>query len=132
MVCIYCSGKLGVGNSRPQKKLNQVWRRRKCVNCGAALTSIEAIDLSAAISVQVQNSSEAFSRDKLFISIFESCKHRKTALADATALTDTVIGRLLLQIEDASLSKEKIRQTIVEILKNFDQPASVHYQAYHQ
>ena len=27
MVCIYCSGKTDVINSRPQKRLNRIWRR---------------------------------------------------------------------------------------------------------
>lgn len=131
MVCIYCSGKLGVGNSREQKKLNQVWRRRNCGSCGAVLTSLEAIDLAKAITVQHDKHSKPFSRDKLFVSIHESCKHRKDALADATALTDTIIARLLPQIQDATLTKEKIRHSSAEILERFDKPAAVHYRAYH-
>lgn len=131
MKCIYCSGKLSVSNSRPQKKLNQVWRRRNCSECGAVMTSVEAIDLSKAIAFQNGTHTEPFSRDTLLISIYESCKHRKTALNDALALTDTVIARLLPQVENATLSRQQIIETTTETLKNFDKAASVHYAAYH-
>lgn len=131
MKCIYCSGKLSVSNSRPQKKLNQVWRRRNCSECGAVMTSVEAIDLGKAITFQNGTHTEPFSRDTLLISIYESSKHRKTALSDALALTDTVIARLLPKVEVATLSRQQIIETTTETLKNFDKAASVHYAAYH-
>lgn len=96
------------------------------------MTSVEAIDLSKAITFQNGTRAEPFSRDTLLISIYESCKHRKSALNDALALTDTVIARLLPKVENATLSRQQIIKTTTETLKNFDQPASVHYAAYHQ
>jgi len=93
MTCIYCAGKTQVINSRHQKRPNQVWRRRKCATCGNVWSTIEAVNYALALAVrQPAGNIEAFLREKLFISIYESCKHRPNALEDAEALTGTVIG----------------------------------------
>jgi transcriptional repressor NrdR len=131
MVCIYCRNETRVVNSRHQKKLNRVWRRRTCLNCGTTFTSSEAVDLSGSITVRNLSDLEPFHRDKLFMSIFDSLKHRKTALNDATELTDTVISKLYRHMQDAIVEREYIVQVVTEVLKRFDKPAAVFYMAFH-
>lgn len=131
MVCIYCGNKTQVTNSRHQKRTNSVWRRRSCLDCLAIVSTTETIDLSTAIIVIDKNSHKPFSRDKLFISIHDSCKHRKTALKDAIALTDTIISLIIPQIKQASISKNDIKQTAHKVLEKFDNAAAVQYQAFH-
>lgn len=131
MVCIYCGSETSVTNSRLQKKSNNVWRRRFCSDCKATVTTLESIDLKTAIIVTDQKHQEAFVRDKLFISIFNACKHRKDALASASALTDTIIINILSRISNASISRDDIIKIATVVLTRFDKVAGVQYTAYH-
>jgi transcriptional regulator NrdR family protein len=73
----------------------------------------------------------SFLRDKLFLSIYKSCEHRKDATTDARALTDTIIGKLLKTTENGKLSSREIIHTTSEALKHFDYAAMTHYRAFH-
>ena len=98
MVCIYCGSPTQVINSRQQWRTNGVWRRRLCTVCKNVFTTTEAPDLSTTVMVEPKPGSASlhhFNRDRLFLSIYDSCKHRPTALKDASSLTATVIGKLL-------------------------------------
>ncbi len=132
MVCVYCGGKTKVINSRAQKRLNQKWRRRLCLNCGAVITSLERVDTSTALQVLDSSRYKPFSRDKLFLSLYDSLKHRKTALRDATALTDTIIAKALSRIKSPVIEKEELFLLTTGVLKRFDKVALVHYQAFHR
>ncbi len=134
MVCIYCGSGTQVINSRPQKRLNQIWRRRKCLQCASILTSHEAFDLSASIRVELDGKVlSPFQRDLLFLSVYESCKHRPRALAEASGLTQTIITELLKKhLKDGQLTRNAIIQTSSEVLRRFDPSAAAIYQAYHK
>ena len=131
MVCIYCSAETKVTNSRHQKRLNQVWRRRKCLNCGAIFSTTEGANTSQALSVLKKNGLEPFSRDTLFISVYDSLRHRKTVLDDATALTSTIISTLTPLATDAVIDRDVIATVTTTVLGRFDKPAASHYQAFH-
>lgn len=131
MVCIYCGSETKVTNSRHQKRSNNVWRRRECLNCGNIFTSIETADFATSVMVQTGKALQPFSREKLFISVYEAVRHRKTATTDATALTSTILGRLLSQISAATLQRQHIVNSTSEVLKRFDKAAYVQYLAYH-
>ncbi len=132
MVCIYCDTKLFTTNSRAQKRLPGTWRRRSCPGCNAVITTTETIDYPTALIVKrPSNALEAFSRDKLFLSLYECLKHRKTALKDATMLTDTVISKILARTQQAQITSIDIVAAATEVLKRFDRAASVQYAAYH-
>jgi transcriptional repressor NrdR len=132
MVCVYCNSETNVTNSRPQKRSNAVWRRRQCQQCLATVTTVEKIDLETAIIVTHDTAQEPFSRDKLFISIYESCKHRKDAQVSATMLTDTIIRQLYPLVQDASIAKKEIIRICAKTLQRFDHAAGVQYIAYHR
>lgn len=129
--CIYCQSETRVTNSRPQKRTNSVWRRRTCLNCGTTFTSVETVELGGNISVKSKERLEAFKRDKLFVSVFDSLRHRKTALEDATALTDTIIYKLLPFMNDATLEKHLVIRITLDCLRRFDTVAATHYVAFH-
>lgn len=133
MVCIYCTAKTQVVNSRPHDKRYAIWRRRACADCGAVFTTQEAPLLSALIVVEKNHALEPFSRDALFLSIYESCKHRERALDDATALTKTTITRLLHlpNTKAGTLAKKDITQATHAVLTNFDDMAAAYYTAYY-
>lgn len=73
---------------------------------------------------------QAFSRDVLFSSIKDSLAHRKTATADATALTDTVLDRVLAK-KQATIETTTLIEVSQEVLYHFDRTAAAVYQARH-
>lgn len=132
MVCIYCEGTTQVTNSRHQKRPNQVWRRRHCATCGATFSTHEAAAYEDAWRVQSETGQlMPFHKNKLFLSLYKACEHRKQAVTDATALTDTVVGLLRNQTNGGLLPTASIVTAAYSVLKNFDTAAAVHYQAFH-
>ena len=131
MVCLYCATELTVSNSRPQKSRNQTWRRRRCSGCGALFTSIEAIDLSQALSVARGAQLQPFDRDRLFISIYESLRHRPTAASDARGLADTVTAHIISRADSGCVPVRSIVKAVMNTLGRFDQAAATHYTAFH-
>lgn len=133
MVCIYCSGETQVINSRLQKRSNNVWRRRKCLDCQGLFTTIEGTDYSTSLLFRSsEKHAEAFQRDILFVSIYEACKHRKKAVEAATALTDTVLGRLRAKINGATVERAVLISVTADVLKRYDKAAYTAYLAYHK
>lgn len=134
MVCLYCSNKTQVTNSRLQKRSNEVWRRRQCAACGAIFSSLERAVYDSIFAVQVDASRIIpFSRDTLFLSIYDACRHRPEAISDAAALTDTVLGKLVAMTRGTAgaLMRETITTITADTLQRFDSAAHVHYRAYH-
>jgi transcriptional regulator NrdR family protein len=137
MVCIYCGSATQVINSRAQKRLNQVWRRRQCVVCGSVMTTHEATDLGATLRVAKNRDGkrapalQPFDRDHLFVSIYESCRHRPEAITDAAALVQTVLAELRPKIQEGTVTRETLVEATKQVLERFDAVAATMYQAYH-
>jgi transcriptional regulator NrdR family protein len=133
MVCVQCGGQTQVINSRHQKRANQVWRRRRCRQCGAVFTSEESAAYSASWAVQSSSGAlRPFSRDKLLLSLHRSLQHRQTALEDAAGLTDTVVRRLSGVVTEGVIESPQIVHAVQVALSRFDQAASTHYAAFHK
>jgi transcriptional repressor NrdR len=131
MVCIYCGSDTQVANSRLQKKVNQVWRRRRCLTCQAVFTTNETVDATQALRIYRNGQYEPFLRDTLLLSLYDSLRHRKSAVSDATALTATIIAKLYPMVRDATLERNQIADVTSEVLNRFDKVAATHYRAFH-
>lgn len=131
MVCIYCRAPTEVTNSRPQKQLNNIWRRRKCRECANIFTTKEMPELETSFMVKNNQMLSPFSRDRLFISIYESCKHRTYAYSDASALTQLIISQIVDGNADGVISREDVIQAVLKTLKRFDSTAATIYAAYY-
>lgn len=130
MVCIYCGSKTQVNNSRPSGDKHQIWRRRSCLSCNAVFTTHETVDLANSLRVKtVAGSLEAFSRDKLFLTVHQSLMHRKTATADAGRLCDTIIDRLVAGNRGGVLQTSFISAVSSQVLGRFDGVAGSVYSA---
>jgi transcriptional repressor NrdR len=135
MICLYCRGETEVTNSRERSRTPSVWRRRACKTCVAQFTTLEKPDYGTALVVRGRSGDKLypFSRDKLFLSLYKSLGHRRSALNDATALTETVIGRLLhKKLADGAIELQNLTIATYDILKRFDKTAATLYKAYHQ
>lgn len=133
MVCLYCSSSTVVKNSRLQNRNNHIWRRRACLSCGVIFTTIERPDLSQSFVVGDNNlhTMEPFNRDRLYVDIYESCKHRPKAIDEAASLTQTIINNLLSKQPGAVIHKQTIAKQAYGVLKRFDSTAATFYAAYH-
>ena len=134
MVCIYCGKQTRVTNSRPQRRQASIWRRRLCAGCGAIFTTLERVDYSTSFGFKNDTSHIIpFDRDTLFVSLLEACKHRPNAIQDATALTDTVIAKLLAHSQARGLiARNELVATAAAALRRFDHTACTYYLAYHR
>lgn len=134
MVCHQCSGETAVLNSRPQKRSNQVWRRRACVMCDAVFTTTESIDYAKSLLVRTNSSKQLlpFERDRLMLSLYKSLGHRKTALSDAGGLCATITAKVAPTAIDGVITSNSIVQTALVALSRFDKLAAQHYQAFHK
>lgn len=131
MVCIYCGNSTQVTNSRLQKRSNQVWRRRRCQTCKSTFTTRESADLSTSLAVTYSATDiRPFSRDTLLMSIYDCCRHRPSAIDDATHLTQTIISCFIKQ-NNGTISRSAIVETCIDTLKRFDSTAATIYSAYH-
>ncbi len=122
-------------NSRSQKRSNSVWRRRRCELCGAVFSTGESAELGLAWQVAGEgrrSHPKPFSRDKLFLSLYDSCRHRKTALSDAQGLTETIINKLPPRVRDGTIGRKDIIGVAQVALNRFDRAASVYYAARHK
>jgi transcriptional regulator NrdR family protein len=131
MVCIYCFADTGVVNSRLQKRHNSVWRRRKCSQCQATFTTHEVVQYADIWRVRTRDGLKPFNRDLLLISLHDSLKHRPDGLADAGALTQTIINNLRHDVHDGLIASVHISSVALTVLRNFDNTAAVHYAAFH-
>lgn len=133
MVCTYCGGPTAVVNSRHQKRANQVWRRRRCLQCNNVVTTVEGLDYPASISFKPQTGVlQPFQRDILFISVYESLRHRKTAVSDAEALTATLLRSLPAYFDSSqAVARDTLVEAVARTLRRFDHAASVQYLAFH-
>ncbi len=73
-----------------------------------------------------------FSRDKLFLSLYNSLVHRQDPSREAAELTDTVISKLPTHVRSASIPKHNLKQVVQVALNRFDKVASAHYEASHR
>ncbi|HSW99258.1 MAG TPA: hypothetical protein VLF71_05480 [Candidatus Saccharimonadales bacterium] len=72
-----------------------------------------------------------FSRDNLFASVHDSCKHRPSSIDDAGALTQTIIAKLVARQHGGIITRDDISRTTHAVLARFDTTAATVYAAYH-
>jgi transcriptional regulator NrdR family protein len=134
MVCVYCGSPTKVTNSRSQQRANTIWRRRRCTACKAIVSTIEAVDVNRALIYRDSPGADhPFLREQLFISIYESCKHRDRAVSDAIELTHTILSTCIAsQPSTGVIHRDMIITTSIQVLTAFDQAAGTHYAAFHR
>ncbi len=70
-------------------------------------------------------------KEKLFMSVYESLKHKHEPLKDARDLTETICAQLMRHhIQDAVLDRKTIINVATKVLQRYDTLAGMHYQAH--
>lgn len=81
--------------------------------------------------VQTNGNFEPFSRDKLFMSVYEACKHRTNPINDAAELTNTIIVTSLIGKTSGLIERRELAAMCIDTLKRFDSYAATAYEAFH-
>ncbi len=137
MVCPFCLfEKTEVYNSRSTKKLNSVWRRRRCPNCEHEFTTEEMAKPESIIRVGIKGLPRTlpYSSAKLLIALFLACNHKRDAARNAGYLLQTVEQRLyrLAASQKQIISKADIASIVLSVLKPYDTAAYIKYLSDHQ
>jgi len=131
MECPYCRSKTEVINSRPQKRSNQIWRRRRCSRCQAVFTTHELIDLSSSFMVSHKAANAPFSSDLLFKELLDNLKGHQRPYEAARELTATITRKVLKSAANGLISPLLISHETAAVLKRFDSRAHLRYIADH-
>lgn len=127
MRCPHCRERTTeVFNSRSTKFGSQVWRRRRCLECKVAFTTYEAPDLGFIQVAKVSGKPQAYSRAKLFSSIYHAFTEVKAKPAIIDAVTDTVEAKIL-DLRRTLLPSSSIADIVLETLKHYSTAAFVRY-----
>ncbi len=137
MVCPFClSNKTEVYNSRRTKKINSVWRRRRCQQCDREFTTEEQVRPDTIMRVGIKGLPRAlpYSRTKLLLAIYKACDHRKQAATASEYVLGTIEQKLyrIASDQEQVITKDNIIQTTLAVLKNYDAAAYIKYLSYHQ
>ncbi len=134
MICINCSSDTKVTNSRPHKKTPSVWRRRKCVACGAVFTTNEVISDSMYVFhiKKPTGKPETFSFPRLMFSIATSLSHRaeKNIPDDSYWLAQTIATNIQATATD-TVTSGALAVEVHTTLSHFDATAGIQYGARH-
>lgn len=131
MFCINCTHTTtAVRNSRPNKKMPSVWRRRVCPACGHAFTTYEKPSLAENKPVMKTEGTEAFNLGRLIQSVAASFSHDiHKAQYDSLWLAETIESHLSTTSE--ALTPKLIAAVTYSTLKRFDELAALQYAAKH-
>ncbi|MEI7818555.1 MAG: hypothetical protein WCI47_00360 [bacterium] len=133
MICTKCrSPHSEVVNTRSTRGGSQIWRRRRCANCGKVSTTYERQDLSfiQVVSGAQQPIHTSYRRSFLFSSILKSVPEDQLSLIDIDNLIDTIEFKLLDRGEEI-IKTEAIKQIVLETLKPIDMNVFMNYLAAH-
>lgn len=118
-----------VVNTRTTRGGSQVWRRRRCADCGKVITTYERQDLSF-LQVVGSSKTSSYRRSFLFMSLMKSIEADHITDVDIDNLIDTIEQKLVLRGQD-EVPADIIRRLCLEALKAVDMNAFMRYMATH-
>ena len=126
MKCPFCrSSNTDVYNTRSTKFGNQIWRRRRCLECRKTFTTYEAPDLRF-LTVTDGQQSKSFNRAKLYASVYQAFLEVPDKDDVIDAVTDTIETKLL-DLKQETITLTEIRSNVLSTLKHFNSAAFVRY-----
>ena len=130
MVCMKCrSPHSEVVNTRSTRGGSQIWRRRRCVECGKVTTTYERQDLSF-IQVSSDSNETPYRRSFLFSSLLKVIPDSSLDVIDVDNLVDTIEQKIAARGQDA-IDVAVIRQLVLETLKPTDINVFMNYLVRH-
>lgn len=133
MICTKCrSPHSEVVNTRSTRGGSQIWRRRRCADCGKVSTTYERQDLSfiQVRSEQQQSNPTPYRRSFLFSSILKAVPEEQLSAIDIDNLVDSIEYKLLERGQE-EIPNELIRQITLATLKPIDVKVFMNYLVAH-
>ncbi len=131
MECPYCHKSLtDVTNSRPTRHASQIWRRRKCTNCGETFTTHEIIDLSHLIVLKKSGKSEMYSRMKLYSGVYSAISSRLPNRQKLVEKVTQEVERQVLSFKNKRINSQEIADLVLKSLKKTSTPSFLKFLAY--
>jgi transcriptional repressor NrdR len=122
--CGYAESK--VVDSRPADDGASIRRRRECLECGNRFTTYERLGDNPLVIIKSDNSSEAFSRDKLFRGILIACAKRPITPEQISDIVDRIERELRSSARSEITSKE-LGDLTLSYLANLDEVAYIRF-----
>ncbi len=129
-----------VFNSRPTKRANQVWRRRRCLECSHTFTTYEQVDLSF---LRIENQAKTKSgkkakpsvrpylRAQLYQSILECFEGDSDRLRYVDDCLASIEAKLVRQ-PDTTIGHTILADITLQTLRAVDLAAALRYLAKHE
>jgi transcriptional repressor NrdR len=130
MKCPYCrQTTTDVFNTRTTKFGSQIWRRRKCLNCGETFTTYERADLGFIKIIKKGGRKQRYSRAKLYSGIYGAFLSIPAKETTVDGVTDTIEAKIL-DTKKRELTSQEVARIVLTTLKHFNTAAFVRYLAY--
>ena len=114
------------------RSFRHTWRRHTCKRCYAVFTTRETVDMAQSYRVeQPDGSLDVFSRDWLFLSVYEALRHKDDALAHSTIVTETIMASLQKR-NRLLITREELISNVSTVIKRFDRTGYVRYVSMHR
>lgn len=133
MICINClHGKTDVYNSRSRSSKGEVWRRRRCQQCGFTFTTSEITDIAGIYKVSAGKQASPFSPAKLILSLLQVLEYSSQPTDDAFWLAQTVQQKLIRVHRPAQqLVPNDIASICLDTLQQYNAVAALAYATRH-
>lgn len=122
--CGYSESK--VVDSRPADDGASIRRRRECLECGNRFTTYERLGDNPLVIIKSDNSSEAFSRDKLFRGILIACAKRPITPEQVSDIIDN-IERELRSSPRTEITSKELGDLTLSYLADLDEVAYIRF-----
>lgn len=127
MRCPYCQSlNVTVTDSRPRDDGTVIWRRRKCLSCDKRFSSRERIDLSYLTVVKKNGKKEAFSREKILMSMTKSFGKKKIPEEKLEKAVEEILQEIH-KLGQTKIKTTQIGNLVLEKLRKLDLVAYIRF-----
>ena len=127
MFCPYCqSNETKVIDSRLVADVNQIRRRRECLQCNERFTTFETVELSMPKIVKSDGTRQIFDEDKLRRGIHRAVEKRPVSV-DQVEQTIFQIKATIMAKGEREISSTELGETVMALLRELDEVAYVRF-----
>lgn len=127
MFCPYCqSNETKVIDSRLVADVNQIRRRRECLQCNERFTTFESVELSMPKIVKSDGSRQIFDEDKLRRGIHRAVEKRPVSVDEVEQTIFQIKAKIMAKGE-REISSTELGETVMALLRELDEVAYVRF-----
>lgn len=127
MFCPYCqSNETKVIDSRLVADVNQIRRRRECLQCNERFTTFESVELSMPKIIKSDGTRQMFDEDKLRRGIHRAVEKRPVSV-DQVEQTIFQIKANIMAKGEREISSTELGSTVMALLRELDEVAYVRF-----